>query len=486
MDISALRSLADSFENAQPKGPSLTSTEEQLLIDEFNLFQKQCDHDLNALTVWKAKCQDTDINASAVLKEFAMAQEANLQGGAEVWIKKYVNIQVWEDDNCNKVLNHLMNYREELAQKTNSAPHEVRLVCSLNWCSLSTHSKVAAKCEVDLLGWVLSESQHNVGLVHMPVHSNHKNRLVLTESNALTKLTKCNFNLDYQYNIMFKTRLDARDNRPLMYPGRLVFPGTLLDVRTSPWFMSKLRADGRTEAVEQVASKDLLTMEDLNPDALPSTDEERYVGGARKYEQLGPCAAEALFSSLLDGPHSNEMMEKSIMFIIGSVQVGDDLKAIANLGVGRKYPLHCYAVAETECEREWVLYNITDTIKELIKAGKIVVNGMAPILDKPPDSSVSTYTLPPQYKVLVAPSKVSKGPGGCEAGEVLPKDVQLQLPIHVFKKWGSMSMYKAQFAKYMEDRELTVVEEAPETEPKTPNKRPAPNAGENGGSAKKT
>ena len=89
-DIRILKALGDEFENTRPKGVHVTGSEDQLLIDELDLLIKQCNYDLNALEVWKSKCLDTETHAQTNLKEFAIAQNANLVDGAEAWMKKHI------------------------------------------------------------------------------------------------------------------------------------------------------------------------------------------------------------------------------------------------------------------------------------------------------------------------------------------------------------------------------------------------------------
>ena len=72
---------------------------------------------------------------------------------------------------------------------------------------------------------------------------------------------------------------DARDGRPCTYPGRLLLHPTGKD---KLWANSQLVKTGRTADAEMPHSRDMLQVEDVSEDALPST-----VQGAMKYQQVG-------------------------------------------------------------------------------------------------------------------------------------------------------------------------------------------------------
>ena len=79
---------------------------------------------------------------------------------------------------------------------------------------------------------------------------------------------------------------DARDGRPCTYPGRLLLHPTGKD---KLWANSQLVKTGRTADAEMPHSRDMLQVEDVSEDALPSTvdDDNAVVQGAMKYQQVG-------------------------------------------------------------------------------------------------------------------------------------------------------------------------------------------------------
>ncbi len=362
-----------------------------------------------------------------------------------------------------------MNFRSEVAAKLHIGAHEVRILSFINWCAPSTHSANASKSQVELLAWALAENTNNLGIVLMPVHSNHKNKVVLTEKTAMDRLGKCSFNLDHQFCVLFSHRVDGRDNRPLMYPGRLIFPGALLDVRSSPWFQSALRVNGRTAFAPQLAAKDMAIVEDLDPNALPKplVDHplgERFVSGAHKYEQLGVAGSEALWESVTDGADLTDA--PALLFLITSAQVDDDILAIINLSLRHRRPFYILAVSEDEAANTWVHCRVHDHIKALLKDQKLFLAGMGPISDKPATDAIGHYCALPQFHVMVPKGRVATGPGLQESGEVLPKDVTLEMPLHIYKKWhGNQFDHHRTFQEWMEKHRIAVVAEPGPADP---------------------
>jgi hypothetical protein len=458
-DIIALKHIAESFHNTLPKGPRLTGAAEQIMVDELALLEKQVAHDVDCLAVWKGKCTGAETNAHAALRKFAIDQVENLKCAADTWMKKHLRFLTWsndDDQHVNQVINGLMNFRAEVAAPTGLDIHTVRLVPLINWCSPSTHPADSLKSELQLLSWCIAENAQNVGLVLMPVHSNHKNKLVLAESTSLGKLQKCNFTIDHQFCVLFDDRVDGRDARPLMYPGRFVFPGSLVHLTQSIWWSSKLRTMGRTDFVKQLPGKDMIVPEDLDESALPKDEDHRYASGGKKYEQLGPSAAEELVRTLLADAQLSAV--SAIIFVCPTALVGDEIQALiaASQNSGTR-PLYAFCVSDSPTEKLFLEEHIELVVAAKIKEKKLVVRGMVPVLDTPPPDSILGYSSQPDYQVLIPHGKVAQAPGTIADGEVLPADCTLEMPVALFKKWSNHGVHGQQFRAMMEQHELSVV-----------------------------
>ena len=67
-------------------------------------------------------------------------------------------------------------------------------------------------------------------------------------------LAKGNHNLDWQLSARLKEQTDDRDLRPMVCPGRCVFPSPLGDPKTNMFFMSEMRKSHRTEDAKQLTT----------------------------------------------------------------------------------------------------------------------------------------------------------------------------------------------------------------------------------------
>jgi hypothetical protein len=90
---------------------------------------------------------------------------------------------------------------------------------------------------------------------------------------------------------------DARDKRPMVYPGRLILGNNA----EAFWAKSSLVTELRTAPVPQLASKDMDEIEDMSATLPSSTDDDDRVKGAQKYSQMGEKAAVAIFNALVVG-----------------------------------------------------------------------------------------------------------------------------------------------------------------------------------------
>ena len=95
---------------------------------------------------------------------------------------------------------------------------------------------------------------------------------------------------------------DARDQRPMAYPGKFIGPlQSTLDVAKEQWLWkdSALNRLRRTVGeAKQIAAKAMIVMEEVGDTALPGASSVPH--GAQKYAQLGCDAAEQLLMSALE------------------------------------------------------------------------------------------------------------------------------------------------------------------------------------------
>lgn len=95
-------------------------------------------------------------------------------------------------------------------------------------------------------------------------------------------------------------QVDLRDDRPLLYNGRFLYPSHVKQ-HENAWANSSLVTTGRTDSASQLATKDMLSVEDLSPEALPITTSDRQTRGGQRFQQLGSDACTKLLSALVEG-----------------------------------------------------------------------------------------------------------------------------------------------------------------------------------------
>ena len=98
--------------------------------------------------------------------------------------------------------------------------------------------------------------------------------------------------------ISCQARPEPRDRRPLEYPLRLCSPMT--QSAASAWLKCDLARNNRaTKRATMLTSKDMVLIEGLSDQQLPSTTSDGDVNPAEKYSQLGESAADALIDSTI-------------------------------------------------------------------------------------------------------------------------------------------------------------------------------------------
>ena len=93
---------------------------------------------------------------------------------------------------------------------------------------------------------------------------------------------------------------DLRDDRPLIYPGRLLLP-SVVSPQKMFWKKAALFTDGRTQLATQLSGREMRTVEKVGQSQLPqSTDADNSVRGALKTAQIGPDAASKMMKLLTE------------------------------------------------------------------------------------------------------------------------------------------------------------------------------------------
>ena len=95
----------------------------------------------------------------------------------------------------------------------------------VNLISPSTIRSQHLKACSALLGSTLNDGNNdNIGVILMPMHTSKKNMMWVTEVSILNLLGENRMNFDTPFCLRFQPHQDVRDERPLLYNGRIACP----------------------------------------------------------------------------------------------------------------------------------------------------------------------------------------------------------------------------------------------------------------------
>lgn len=208
------------------------------------------------------------------------------------------------------------------------------VVSILNWSAICRVNNDRQQAQSKLMGIVLNQDAgvRQLDVCILPQFTYHRGQLFLAEHMCLKNLSSASLNVDKTMILPYASRLDQRDSRPLVYHGRIV---TSLGLKEKEWAFKNaaLVRNQRTEPADQVAAANMLVVEDIQPDALPSsTTAEGLVQGARKFEQIGASGYRRILEAALDGVTIPS--KGGIIVVDNSLSVGDSFDAVVETAIG--------------------------------------------------------------------------------------------------------------------------------------------------------
>ena len=190
-----------------------------------------------------------------------MNLRADCSAAAAHWLKSCCNIVVW--DTAEKGIAEVMNFKRNIIQsKLALQPHEVPQAVILNNAAPCLIPSSVQDMQISVLTWALHDNMQSAAATISPVFTYSKGKLHIEESKFINQLTRGNHNLDTFFTVNFKEQADVRDLRPMVYPGRLVFPSPLGDPSKNMFFGCLLRTQRRTKDIAQLMTKNVLEVED--------------------------------------------------------------------------------------------------------------------------------------------------------------------------------------------------------------------------------
>ena len=240
----ALTSAVASLIPVPSENANLAGAKEAIDLDKFQLQRSQMEYDMKVFETWQRKCSNAKAARFHAQKSWKLAQRKKAQSGAKQYCKTMCSLAVW-DRKVETAINHVMTFRRQVQSRAGIV-EDLPLVVLANMTSLS---EIPAPLFIQIegfLSWCLSESPQSCAVVLYPVHTYHRGKLHMDELRVTQTLVKAAGNLDSSFSVLFANQVDHRDQRPMVYTGRLVLP-TNIEPTKSVWWSSDLRRLQRTE-----------------------------------------------------------------------------------------------------------------------------------------------------------------------------------------------------------------------------------------------
>ena len=453
--VPTLKRIIDQHVFSQPTTDESTNMN-TLKVDEFKFLLKQLNYDVDVYETWQRKCATTA--GARYFKE--QEHKLEVKTTATVFAKNFVSscMTFLVRDSEQEMIKLIMDFRRDIII-SKLGPGVVPTVPFLNCIA---PCQVLAKwqtAQINILSWALHEEITSMSVVLSPQFAYGRAKVHLEEQKLLKELAQGHHNIDTHFTILFKDQHDARDERPMCYTGRLVFPSPA-ELKQHPFWSCDLRIRRRTSDIPQLSVHAMRMIEDLSPDALPVSTEIRdtFIHGAEKHLQIGTDAYLAVLQGVMTGSKFTEV--KAVMFLDLHVKVGELTRAFAFNRSMFDLPTFYVGICECQTDKDWVLADITEAVTEKVIAGQMLLtNGKALQVEMPAD-------------------KIDPLPQAPATNRLVIKDNKLILPLEIVKEWQFHPLFGKEFVIWMDKfnakGDQFVVSEQTTTqsqEPPTPNKR---------------
>lgn len=371
--VPTLKRLCDEQVFNRPLGKSKLE-ESSIVVDKFNLLLKQIEHDVQVFVTWQKKFANVEAAREHVQFKWKRDRRQQCLEAADCFLSSCARVLVW-DKKVERNIAEVMNFKRQviMAKLGLDSSQNIAQVVYLNATAPCLYAAVNQANGIEMLSWALSEQLQSVGLVMLPVFTYQRGKLVLEEKQILEQLCQGLHNLDWTFSLLFKEKTDARDQRPMSYQGRFVFPSPL-ELSKNCFWSSDLRKLQRTSDIPQLHSNKMREVENLDPDSVPDTsDQQNRVKGASKYAQLGPVACGEILDSVLNGS-TYDTVGPAILIYDLHIGTGNMLEAFCNARTSRPYAFYI-GFAEDQNEATYVEEFLKETLSEKFSSGAPLPNG---------------------------------------------------------------------------------------------------------------
>ena len=299
-DVKYIQLLVADFQKEQL--PQTENAKKAMYLDdlekhEFGLVQKQIAHDLAAVSAYRSDSQHVD---NLIYHRKLRAQQQSWRDRRDhlvKWMEAVGRFEVCED--AQKAIAAFQRFNGGQAAIQSTDNDRILCITITNWLAPSTSTSLQHEMSSQLQIHNAHAHANNAGVVLPPIWHHKPQQLYSVQHTYLANLGSL-LDISVQGSILFKDKADARDNRPMNLPVRLVRSYDSKDwlaVRKGSEFLN----NGITETVPQAKSTEMVAFEDLSDSALPNSawDRDSSVAGAAKFDQLGEAAWMALIKSLV-------------------------------------------------------------------------------------------------------------------------------------------------------------------------------------------
>jgi len=312
----------------------------------------------------------------------------------------------------------------------------------LNWISPSTikDDHMDRQSNICALHVNSQNPERGIGIMMSPMHSYKSGSLWLLDHSCQKSLNQKNCTVDRTWGLAFKEKVDQRDQRPLLYHGRFVQPGSA-DKNKTIWAKSEFFGECITKAAIQVPTKEMRVVEDMDPNALPVTYDDGHgkfgIGAARKFMQIGEDAAGKMLTGMITNVEFGD--KGGVLWLDLNPDVGDFAQAFFNQRGKAHVPTFYYATCRDDVHQEWLEKSLVEYYSREFTEERFTLPGVKPKSRTPPDDLLETPPPKPELNVLTwmpdLPEKRGH-PGG------------VQIPADKVKAWYQHALYGDKFRTF--------------------------------------
>ena len=311
-----------------------------------------------------------------------------------------VNISVPEKERRGHMVAKFQEVISIAAKRFAVEPASVITIPLINYSAPSVIIADSRGGLVNALQFILNQNRDNVAVILTPSHTNKKGEMWMSEQ-AIVKMFSATCNMDNPFSLLFSDRCHQRDERPMMYPGRILTPK---GADPSPlWAQSSLLMNGYVGPVKQIPPRDMDSIQSLDASALPTG--ERAPRGGQKHHQIGVEAWSKIISSLFEGV---TLSSKQVVLALDCCSgVTHCFHGALNVhrSMPDQFPLHWAGFFEGEDAIEWWQHQTCDVLTSQVIAGTCTLPGV-PVVDlnaaAPP---AVTLPFPPLKRCVWLPAK---------------------------------------------------------------------------------